>query len=169
MEDEEKKRAIKRLSVRIMLPEDKHPRIMEYFRRDLGEPNRMISMKNSVYVEVLEDTAGGCPLRHNNVVWRIGQKLRMQRIPACMNLDPIVQYVSVKLKLSSKKKGSHQLSPRKLHPLLEEKDLKNDGPKNCSFWTFAAHMTQIPPNKYNFNQFAAFFHFMFIKINYFFV
>ena len=61
------------------------------------------------------------------------------------------------------------LSPRKLHPLLEEKDLKNDRPKNYFFWTFAAHMTQIPPKKYNFTQFAAFFHFLFIEINYYFV
>ena len=61
------------------------------------------------------------------------------------------------------------LSPRKLHPLLEEKDLKNDSPKKYFFWTFATHMTQIPPKKYNFTQFAAFFHFLFIKINYYFV
>ena len=64
---------------------------------------------------------------------------------------------------------AHSLSPRKLHPLLEEKDLKNDRPKNYFFWTFAAHMTQIPPKKYNCTQFAAFFHFLFIKINYYFV
>ena len=49
VEDEEKKRAKKRLAVRIMSPEDQHPRIMEYFRRNLGEPDRMITMKNSVY------------------------------------------------------------------------------------------------------------------------
>ena len=54
-------------------------------------------------------------------------------------------------------------------PLLEEKDLKNDRLKNYFFWTFATHMTQIPPKKYNFNQFAAFFHFLFFKINYYFV
>ena len=36
------------------------------------------------------------------------------------------------------------LSPRKLHPLLEEKDLKNDRRKKYFFSTFAAHMTQIP-------------------------
>ena len=58
------------------------------------------------------------------------------------------------------------LSPRKLHPLLEEKDPKNDSPKNYSFWTFAAHMTQISQKEYNFTQFAAFFHFLFIKKNY---
>ena len=61
------------------------------------------------------------------------------------------------------------LSPRKLHPLLEEKDLKNDRPNNYFFWTFATHMAQIPPKKYNFTQFAAFFHFLLIKINYYFV
>ena len=66
-EDEEKKRAKKRLAVRIMSPEDQHPRIMEYFRRDLGEPVRMIPMQNSVYVEVFGDTAGGHLLRLNNV------------------------------------------------------------------------------------------------------
>ena len=54
-------------------------------------------------------------------------------------------------------------------PLLEEKDLKNDRLKNYFFWTFATHMTQIPPQKYNFTQFAAFFHFLFFKINYYFV
>ena len=61
------------------------------------------------------------------------------------------------------------LSPRKLHPLLEEKDLKNDRPKIYFFLTFAAHMTQIPPKKYNFTQFAGFFHFLVIKRNYYFV
>ena len=102
VEDEEKKRAKKRLAVRIMSPEDQHPRIMEYFRRNLGEPERMISMKNLVYVEVFGDTAGGCLLRLNNVEWRRGEKLRMQMIPARMSLDSIVQYVSVELKLNSK-------------------------------------------------------------------
>ena len=61
------------------------------------------------------------------------------------------------------------LSSRKLHPLLEEKDLKNDRPKTFFFWTLEAHMNQIPPKKHNFTQFAAFFHFLFIKINYYFV
>ena len=51
----------------------------------------------------------------------------------------------------------HGLSPRKLHLLLEEKDPKNDSPKNYFFWTFAANMTQVPPKKYNFTQFAAYF------------
>ena len=70
VEDEEKKRAKKRLAVRIMSPEDQHPPIMEYFRRNLREPDGMISMKNSVYVEVFGDTAGGRLLRLNNVEWR---------------------------------------------------------------------------------------------------
>ena len=65
--------------------------------------------------------------------------------------------------------GTLRLSPRKLHPLLEEKDLKNDRPNNYFFWTFATHMAQMPPKKYNFTQFAAFFHFLLIKINYYFV
>ena len=66
-------------------------------------------------------------------------------------------------------KQPYFLSPRKLHPLLEEKDLKNDRPKNYFFWTFAAHMTQIPPKKYKFTQLAAFFHFLLIEKNYYFV
>ena len=65
--------------------------------------------------------------------------------------------------------SSLSLSPRKLHPLLEEKDLKNDRPNNYFFWTFATHMAQMPPKKYNFTQFTAFFHFLLIKINYYFV
>ena len=102
VEDEEKKRAKKRLAVRITSPEDQHPRIMEYFRRNLGEPDQMISMKNSNYVEVFGDMAGGPLLRLNNVEWRRGEKLGMQMIPACMSLDSIVQYVSMESKLNSK-------------------------------------------------------------------
>ena len=62
----------------------------------------MISMKNSVYVEVFGDTARGRLLRLNNVEWRRGEKLRMQMIPARISLDSIVQYVSLELKLNSK-------------------------------------------------------------------
>ena len=105
MEDDEEKQGKKRLAVRIMSPEERHPRIMEYFRGNLGnlrEPDRMISMKNMVYVEVFGDTAGGHLLRRNNVEWRLGKKLTMQMIPARMSLDSIVQYVSVELKLNSK-------------------------------------------------------------------
>ena len=95
VEEVEKNGAKKRLAVRIMSPEDQHPCVMEYFQRNLGEPHCMISMRNSVYVEVFRDTAGGCFLRLNNVEWRRGAKLRMQMIPARMSLDSIVQYVSV--------------------------------------------------------------------------
>ena len=64
---------------------------------------------------------------------------------------------------------SPSLSPRKLHPLLEEEEPQNDRTKNYSFWTFATHMTQTPPKKYDFIQFAAFFQSLFTKINYYFV
>ena len=48
VEDEEKKRAKKRVAVRIMAAEDTHAGIMEFFRRNLGEPNRMLGLKNAV-------------------------------------------------------------------------------------------------------------------------
>ena len=92
VEDEEKKRAKKRMAVRIMSPEDQHPRIMEYIQRNLGGPDRMISMMNSGYVEVVGDTARGRLLRLNNVECSSGEKLRMQMIPARMSLDSIFQY-----------------------------------------------------------------------------
>ena len=87
VEDGEKKRAQKRLAVRIMSPEDQQIRIMEYFWRNLREPDQMISMKNSVYVEVFSNTAGDRLLHLSNVEWRRGEKLRMQMIPARMSLD----------------------------------------------------------------------------------
>ena len=67
VEDEEKRGAKKRLAVGIMLLEDQHPGVMEDFRRNLGEPDRIIFMKNSVFVEVFGDTAGGRLLQLNNV------------------------------------------------------------------------------------------------------
>ena len=63
MEGEEKKRAKKCMAVRIMSPEQQHPGIMEYFRPSLGAPERTISLKNSLYVEVFGQTAGGSLLR----------------------------------------------------------------------------------------------------------
>ena len=39
VKDEEKKRAKKRVAVRIMASEDTHTGIMEFFRRNLGEPS----------------------------------------------------------------------------------------------------------------------------------
>ena len=56
VEDEEKKRAKKPGAVRIMASEDTHAQIMEFFRRNLGEPSRMLGLKNAVYVEVFGDT-----------------------------------------------------------------------------------------------------------------
>ena len=50
MEDEEKKRAKKRVAVRIMASEYTHTGIMEFFRRNLGEPSRMLGLKNTVHV-----------------------------------------------------------------------------------------------------------------------
>ena len=102
LEDEEKKRAKKRLAVRNMASEDTHAGIMEIFRRNLGEPSRMSGLKNAVYVEVFGDTMGGRLMRLNNVQWRRGEPLRMQVIFARMSLDEIVKYITVELKLNAK-------------------------------------------------------------------
>ena len=101
MEDKEKKRAKKRVAVRIMAAEDTHAGIMEFFRRNLGEPNRMLGLKNAVYVEVFGDSMGQRLLRLNNVEWRRGEPLRMQVIFARMSLDEIVKYITVELKLNA--------------------------------------------------------------------
>ena len=108
VEDEEKKRAKKRVAVRIMAAEDTHAGIMEFFRRNLGEPNRMLGLKNAVYVEVLGDTMGQRLLRLNNVEWRRGEPLRMQVIFARMSLDEIVKYITVELKLNAKNEAHVQ-------------------------------------------------------------
>ena len=42
----------------------------------------MISLKNSVYVGVFGEAAGGRFLPINNVQWRREQKLKLQKIPA---------------------------------------------------------------------------------------
>ena len=133
MEDEEKDWAKKRLAVRIMSPEDQHPRIMEYFRRILGEPDRMISMRKSVHVELFGDTAGGRLLRFNKVEWRRGEKLRMQMIPAGMSLDSIVQYVSVEWKLISKNEA--HFKDRHGHGISELRDDRNyRHPRGSNRW-----------------------------------
>ena len=108
MEDEEKKRAKKRVAVRIMAAEDTHAGIMEFFRRNLGEPNRMLGLRNAVYVEVFEDTMWQRLLRLNNVEWRCGEPLRMQVIFARMSLDEIVKYITVELKLNAKNEAHVQ-------------------------------------------------------------
>ena len=108
VEDEEKKRAKKRVAVRIMAAEDTHAGIMELFRRNLGEPNRMLGLKNAVYVEVFGDSMGQRLLRLNNVEWRRGEPLRMQVIFARMSLDEIVKYITVELKLNAKNEAHVQ-------------------------------------------------------------
>ena len=108
VEDEERKRAKKRVAVRIMAPEDTHAGIMEFFRRNLGEPNRMLGLKNAVYVEVFGDSMGQRLLRLNNVEWRRGEPLRMQVILARMSLDEIVKYITVELKLNAKNEAHVQ-------------------------------------------------------------
>ena len=108
VEDEEKKRAKKRVAVRIMAAEDTHAGIMEFFRRNLGEPNRMLGLKNAVYVEVFGDSMGQRLLRLNNVEWRRGEPLRMQVIFARMSLEEIVKYITVELKLNAKNEAHVQ-------------------------------------------------------------
>ena len=108
VEDEEKKRAKKRVAVRIMAAEDTHAGIMEFFRRNLGEPNRMLGLKNAVYVEVFGDSMGQRLLRLNNVKWRRGELLRMQVIFARMSLDEILKYITVELKLNAKNEAHVQ-------------------------------------------------------------
>ena len=108
VEDEEKKRAKKRVAVRIMASEDTHAGIMEFFRRILGEPSRMWGLKNAVYVEVFGDNMGQRLMRLNNVEWRRGEQLRMQVLFARMSLDEIVKYITEELKLNAKNKAHVQ-------------------------------------------------------------
>ena len=108
VEDEERKRAKKRVAVRIMAAEDTHGGIMEFFRRNLGEPNWMLGLKNAVYVEVVGDTMGQRLLRLNNVEWRRGEQLRMQVIFARMSMDEIEKYITVELKLNAKNEAHVQ-------------------------------------------------------------
>ena len=102
VEDEEKKRAKKRMAVRIMASEDIHAGKMEFFRRNIGKPSRMLGLKNAVYVEVFGDTMGQRLMRLNKAEWRCGEPLRMQVILARMSLDEIVKYITVELKLNAK-------------------------------------------------------------------
>ena len=99
VEDEEKKRAKKRVAVRIMASKDTHAGIMEFFRRILGEPSRMLGLKNAFYVEVFGDTMGQGLMRLNNAEWRRGEPLRMQVIFARMSLDEIVKYITVQVQV----------------------------------------------------------------------
>ena len=108
VEDEEKKRAKKRVALRIMASEDTHAGIMEFFRRNSGEPSQMLGLKNAVYVEVFGDTMGQRLMRLNNVEWRHGEPLRMQVIFARMSLDEILKYITVELKLNAKNEAHVQ-------------------------------------------------------------
>ena len=108
MEDEEKKRAKNGVAVRIMAAEDTHPGIMEFLRRNLGEPSRLLGLKNAVYVEVFGDNMGQRLIRLNNVEWRRGEQLRMQVIFARMSLDEIVKYITVEHKLNAKSEAHVQ-------------------------------------------------------------
>ena len=64
------------MAVCVMPPDAQHLRIMEYLERNLGAPERMIWLKNAVYVEVFGEVAGACLLRLNNVEWRVGGQVR---------------------------------------------------------------------------------------------
>ena len=108
VEDEEKKRAKKRMAVRIMASEDTHTGIIEFFRRNLGEPSRMLGLKNAVCVEVFGDTMGQRLMRLNSAEWRRGEPLRMQVIFARISLNEIVKYITVELKLNAKNEAHMQ-------------------------------------------------------------
>ena len=108
VEDEEKKRAKRRVAVQIMASEDTHAGIMEFFRRNLREPSRMLGLKNTVCVEVSGDTTGQRLARLNNAEWRRGEQLRMQVIFAGMSPDEILKYITVELKLNAKNEAHVQ-------------------------------------------------------------
>ena len=108
VEDEEKKRAKKCVAVRLMASEDTHAGIMEFFRQNLGEPSRMLGLKNAVYVEVFGDTMGQRLTRLNNAEWRRGEPLRMHVIFARMSLDEIMKYITVELKPDAKNEAHVQ-------------------------------------------------------------
>ena len=96
------------MAVRFMASEDTHAGIMEFFRRNLGEPSRMLGLKNAVYVEVFGDTMGQRLMRLNKAEWRRGEPLRMHVIFARMSLDEIVKYITVELKLNAKNEAHVQ-------------------------------------------------------------
>ena len=120
MEDEEKRRAKKRVAVQIMASEDTDAGIMEFFRRNLGEPSQMLGLKNAVYVEVFRDTMGQRLMRLNNVEWRRGETLRMQVIFARMSLEEIVKYITVELKLNPKNKPTCRIDKAKDLEVIEK-------------------------------------------------
>ena len=108
VEDEEKKMTKRRVAVRIMASDDTHAGIMQFLQRNLGEPSRMLGLKNAVYVEVFGDTMGQRLMCLNNAELRHGKPLRMQVIFACMTLDKIVKYLTVELKLNANNEAQVQ-------------------------------------------------------------
>ena len=108
VEDDEKKRAKKRVAIPIMASEDTHAGIMEFLGQNLGEPSQMLGLKKAVYVEVFGDTMGQRLTRLNNAEWRRGEPLRMQVIFARMSLDEIVKYITVELQLNAKNEAHMQ-------------------------------------------------------------
>ena len=123
VEDEEKKRAKRRVAVRIMAAEDTHAGIMEFFRRNLGEPDQMLGLKNAVYVEVFGDSMGQRLLGLNNVEWRRGEPLKMQVIFARMSPDEIVKYITV-----------------------VEAQCEERGPRAGSAWSWTTRTPRRPPS-----------------------
>ena len=63
----------------------------------------MISMRQSLYVEVFGEAAGQTLLRLHNQAWMKNEPLLcLREIPARISLELIVQYTSVHLKLNKK-------------------------------------------------------------------
>ena len=60
VEDEEKKRAKKRVAVPIMASEDIHAGIMVFFRQNLGEPSRMLGLRTPSTWRYLATPWGNC-------------------------------------------------------------------------------------------------------------
>ena len=117
VEDEEKKGAKQRVAVKIMYGPQYHGHPQEYFRRNIGEPDRMISMHQSLYVEVFGEAARQRLLRLHKQAWMKNEPLlRLRKIPARMSLESIVQYISVELKLNKKNEAG----------LKDRYDRKND-------------------------------------------
>ena len=94
--------------MRIISSEHTGAQIMEFFRRNVGEPSRMMALKNAVYVKVFGDTMGQRLLRLNNAEWRRREALEMHVIFARMSLDEIVEYITVELRLKAKNEAHIQ-------------------------------------------------------------
>ena len=88
VEDEEKKRAKKRMTIKIMCGSQYHAHLQEYFQQNMGETERMVSMRQSLYVEVFGEAADQRLLHLHNQEWMKNEPpLRLQEIPARMSLE----------------------------------------------------------------------------------